>query len=112
SLQPVSLSVLNISAMSFGALSGNAVLALNKGAALGAKAHGGNIEHRQRHRLPALRTANGNAEVAILDYRRLHGMVDPFVIGAIDISLGTKRTRIHGLLGALVDQRTVGPRER
>ncbi len=37
--QPVSLSVLNISAMSFGALSGNAVLALNKGAALGAFAH-------------------------------------------------------------------------
>src|SRR5699024_9520865 len=33
--QPVSLSVFNISAMSFGALSGNAVLALNKGAALG-----------------------------------------------------------------------------
>lgn len=33
--QPVSLSVFNISAMSFGALSGNAVLALNKGAAMG-----------------------------------------------------------------------------
>jgi len=37
--QPYSLSVLNISAMSFGALSGNAVLALNKGAALGNFAH-------------------------------------------------------------------------
>ena len=37
--QPCSLSVLNISAMSFGALSGNAVLALNKGAALGRFAH-------------------------------------------------------------------------
>lgn len=37
--QPVSLSVFNISAMSFGALSANAVLALNKGAALGAFAH-------------------------------------------------------------------------
>lgn len=37
--QPVSLSVFNISAMSFGALSGNAVLALNKGAALGNFAH-------------------------------------------------------------------------
>src|SRR3546814_11046864 len=33
--QPCSLSILNISAMSFGALSANAVLALNKGAALG-----------------------------------------------------------------------------
>ena len=38
-LQPVSLSVLNISAMSFGALSANAVLALNEGAKIGNFAH-------------------------------------------------------------------------
>src|SRR3546814_17744460 len=37
--QPYSLSILNISAMSFGALSANAVMALNKGAALGNFAH-------------------------------------------------------------------------
>lgn len=37
--KPVSLSVFNISAMSFGALSGNAVLALNKGAEMGKFAH-------------------------------------------------------------------------
>src|SRR5699024_9676595 len=37
--KPVSLSVFNISAMSFGALSGNAVLALNKGAAMGNFVH-------------------------------------------------------------------------
>jgi glutamate synthase domain-containing protein 2 len=37
--QPYSLSTLNISAMSFGALSANAVLALNKGAKLGNFAH-------------------------------------------------------------------------
>ena len=37
--QPVDLSVLNISAMSFGALSANAVLALNEGAKLGRFAH-------------------------------------------------------------------------
>src|SRR5690606_8440460 len=37
--RPHSLSVLNISAMSFGALSANAVLALNKGASLGNFAH-------------------------------------------------------------------------
>ncbi|HUH88496.1 MAG TPA: FMN-binding glutamate synthase family protein [Pusillimonas sp.] len=37
--QPYSLSVLNISAMSFGALSANAVMAMNKGAALGNFAH-------------------------------------------------------------------------
>lgn len=37
--QPYSLSVLNISAMSFGALSANAVRALNKGAQLGGFAH-------------------------------------------------------------------------
>src|SRR5690606_753814 len=37
--QPYSLSVFNISAMSFGALSANAVRALNKGAASGGFAH-------------------------------------------------------------------------
>lgn len=37
--QPYSLSLFNISAMSFGALSGNAILALNKGAKLGNFAH-------------------------------------------------------------------------
>ncbi len=37
--QPISLSVLNISAMSFGALSANAILALNEGAKLGGFAH-------------------------------------------------------------------------
>ncbi len=37
--QPYSLSLLNISAMSFGALSANAILALNKGAAMGGFAH-------------------------------------------------------------------------
>ena len=37
--QPYSLSVLNISAMSFGALSANAILALNEGAKLGGFAH-------------------------------------------------------------------------
>ena len=38
-LKPCSLSVFNISAMSFGALSANAIRALNKGAALGGFAH-------------------------------------------------------------------------
>jgi glutamate synthase domain-containing protein 2 len=37
--QPYSMSVFNISAMSFGALSANAILALNKGAKLGGFAH-------------------------------------------------------------------------
>ena len=38
-LQPYSISVFNISAMSFGAISGNAVRALNRGAAAGGFAH-------------------------------------------------------------------------
>ena len=38
-LQPYSASIFNISAMSFGSLSGNAILALNKGAKLGNFAH-------------------------------------------------------------------------
>jgi glutamate synthase domain-containing protein 2 len=37
--QPYSMSVLNISAMSFGALSGNAIMALNEGARIGNFAH-------------------------------------------------------------------------
>ena len=37
--QPYSISVFNISAMSFGALSANAIRALNRGAALGGFAH-------------------------------------------------------------------------
>ncbi|MEB3022588.1 FMN-binding glutamate synthase family protein [[Mycobacterium] crassicus] len=37
--QPYSMALLNVSAMSFGALSNNAILALNKGAALGGFAH-------------------------------------------------------------------------
>ena len=51
-LQPVSLSVLNISAMSFGALSANAVLALNEGAKIGNFAHdtgeGGISSHHKK----------------------------------------------------------------
>jgi glutamate synthase domain-containing protein 2 len=38
-LQPYDISVFNISAMSFGSLSANAILALNKGAAMGGFAH-------------------------------------------------------------------------
>lgn len=56
--QPVSLSVLNISAMSFGALSANAVLALNKGAALGNFAHdtgeGGISRYHIEHKGPLI----------------------------------------------------------
>jgi glutamate synthase domain-containing protein 2 len=52
-LQPYSSSVLNISAMSFGALGANAILALNLGAKLGAFAHdtgeGGLSRHHRPH---------------------------------------------------------------
>ncbi|HEX7385802.1 MAG TPA: FMN-binding glutamate synthase family protein [Castellaniella sp.] len=51
--RPVELSVFNISAMSFGALSANAVMALNKGASLGGFAHdtgeGGVSAYHLRH---------------------------------------------------------------
>ena len=51
--QPYSMAMLNVSAMSFGSLSGNAVLALNKGAKLGGFAHdtgeGGLTEYHQKH---------------------------------------------------------------
>lgn len=52
--QPYSMSVLNISAMSFGALSANAILALNKGARLGEFAHdtgeGGVSRYHTQHK--------------------------------------------------------------
>jgi glutamate synthase domain-containing protein 2 len=51
--QPYSISVFNISAMSFGSLSANAILALNKGAKLGGFAHdtgeGSMSVHHRRH---------------------------------------------------------------
>ncbi len=51
--QPYSMALLNVSAMSFGALSSNALLALNKGAALGGFAHdtgeGGLTEYHLRN---------------------------------------------------------------
>lgn len=51
--QPYSASVFNISAMSYGSLSGNAILALNKGAKMGGFAHdtgeGGVTPYHQEH---------------------------------------------------------------
>jgi glutamate synthase domain-containing protein 2 len=51
--QPYDMALLNVSAMSFGALSGNAIQALNKGAALGGFAHdtgeGGLTDHHLAH---------------------------------------------------------------
>ncbi|MEV7279251.1 FMN-binding glutamate synthase family protein [Streptomyces sp. NPDC093111] len=51
--QPYAMALLNVSAMSFGALSAHAVLALNKGAAMGRFAHdtgeGGISEYHLRH---------------------------------------------------------------
>lgn len=51
--QPYDMSLLNVSAMSFGSLSANAVLALNRGAAMGGFAHdtgeGGLSDHHLRH---------------------------------------------------------------
>ncbi|WP_460460989.1 FMN-binding glutamate synthase family protein [Angustibacter peucedani] len=51
--QPYDMALLNVSAMSFGALSANALLALNQGAAAGAFAHdtgeGGLTEYHLRH---------------------------------------------------------------
>ncbi|SNQ52160.1 Glutamate synthase family protein [Frankia canadensis] len=51
--QPYDIALLNISAMSFGSLSANAVLAMNRGAAAGGFAHdtgeGGLTEHHLRH---------------------------------------------------------------
>ncbi len=51
--QPYSLSILNVSAMSFGALSANAIESLNKGAAMGGFAHdtgeGGISRYHRKH---------------------------------------------------------------
>ncbi|ABD12271.1 glutamate synthase family protein [Frankia casuarinae] len=77
--QPYDMALLNISAMSFGALSGNAVLAMNRGAAAGGFAHdtgeGGLTEHHLRYHADLVweigsgyfgaRTADGDFDPAL-----------------------------------------------
>ncbi len=77
--QPYDISLLNVSAMSFGSLSGNAVLAMNQGAAAGGFAHdtgeGGLTDHHLRHGADLIweigsgyfgaRTADGEFDPAI-----------------------------------------------
>ncbi len=77
--RPYDMALLNISAMSFGALSGNAVLAMNRGAAAGGFAHdtgeGGLTEHHLRYHADLVweigsgyfgaRTADGDFDPAL-----------------------------------------------
>src|SRR5690606_35350052 len=77
----------------------------------GAEAHGRDVECRHRIRLAAIRAAHRLPEVGVLDARRHQGMVDPFVPVAVDVFLGAERPLVDFLLGALVDDGALRPRE-
>ena len=73
--------------------------------------HRRDVEHARRIRLRAV-GPDHDAEVVRVDLGRTHRVVDPFVIGRIDVDLGAERTRVAGSLRTLVDDRTLQARER
>ena len=78
--------------------------------AQGAEAHRGNIQHRRRIRLAALRAADRHAKfVRVAMHHRQHRMTDELEPGVIDVLQRTERG-IGGLvLGPGIDQRALRP---
>ncbi|MFC4947974.1 FMN-binding glutamate synthase family protein [Pseudonocardia sp. GCM10023141] len=99
--RPYAMALLNVSAMSFGALSANAVLAMNKGAALGGFAQdtgeGGLTEYHLRHGADLVwelgsgyfgaRTATGDFDPALFADKSAH---DAVKCVALKLSQGAK----------------------
>ena len=54
-----------------------------------------------------MRASDRNAEIMGFDLGRLHRMVDPFVLVAIERKLTAECPRLLLLLGALVDDRAL-----
>src|SRR6185437_4632833 len=79
--------------------------------AQGAEAHRRDVEERDRVRLPALRTADGHAEIAGLDLAGGDRMVDPLEVVAIDVLLRAEGALVESPLGALIDDRALRPVE-
>ncbi|NLU83550.1 FMN-binding glutamate synthase family protein [Rhodococcus sp. HNM0569] len=99
--KPYSMSLLNVSSMSFGALSGNALRALNRGAALGGFAHdtgeggltphhldgGGDIVWEIGSGYFGTRTDDGRFDPAVFEYKSAHEHVKAI---SIKLSQGAK----------------------
>ena len=75
----------------------------------GTETHGGNVEHRCRVGLAALGAADGHPRL-LFGYRPGgQGMVEPLIIGLIDVHFGTEGLLGLDALGALVHERTPVP---
>lgn len=99
--QPYDMSLLNVSAMSFGALSANAILALNRGAAAGGFAHdtgegglsdhhlqgGGDLVWEIGSGYFGCRTADGGFEPGLFEHKAAHPNVKAI---SIKLSQGAK----------------------
>src|SRR5690606_31057703 len=72
-----------------------------------AEAHGRNVEHRQRTGARAVGPAHIDTKIAVLGMCRLHGMVDPFEVGLVDIALSAEGALVDLLLCALINERAV-----
>ena len=130
---PYETSLFNISAMSFGSLSANAIRALNLGAKRGGfyhdtgegsissyhREHGGDLvweigsgyfgcrDDEGRFDPERFAANAADPQVVVGEVRRHQRMVDPFVVAAVHIVDGAEGHRVLHALGALVDQRTL-----
>ena len=69
-----------------------------------AKAHCRDVVQRKRVGLGAIAFTDGHAEVIVLDMFGVDGVVDPFIIVAIDIGHGAVGALIDYIFGALIHQ--------
>src|SRR5579872_80811 len=78
-----------------------------------AETHRGNIEDRDRIRLGAIGTADGNPKMLRIVHRlRRHRMTQPFVTLSVDVELRAERPLVELQLGALIDDRAFVAAER
>src|SRR3954451_516881 len=77
-----------------------------------AKTHRGDVEHRSRIRLWAIRSADGDAEFLLGMRLRRDRVMHPLITLAVNVLLSAKRTFVELHLGALIDHRTDVTRER
>src|SRR5262249_27123132 len=77
-----------------------------------AKAHRGDVEHRERGRPRAIGPANGNAERLDGDRARRDRMLQPLIASGVDVELRAERALVERELGALVDDGAPVARER
>src|SRR3954451_25341585 len=76
------------------------------------KTHRGDVEHRSRIRLGAIRPADGDAGFLLGMRLWRDRVMHPLITLAVDVLLGTERTLVELHLGALIDHRTDVARER